>query len=426
MSEVLYQKSRDNKKYLIPDQMKINIYHTDFSFSYEKYRRLKSLKNATTRKRSIIIVRHIRGQEYKMIFNFNDNRLFITTECFFNGSRMYRDQFGLPPPKFKTVNGEENVILDSDINKTGITPHQFAITELPHLVWERLEWVWTDVHEHLSKELRHILGGDGVNILRHMMKNRTFAFQMIEIANDMRVKKTLDPTVMPGVLRNLQASSIQLKEFDWIGKDKSKISKTHSDDKKIRIAASDITYQRSSRELQCTLYQQRISAKGYLKYLHQVEKDIFRFETTFKSQNEGGGLDTISRAGDGIGGRKSFNSADDIRRLIKRLCSFSHDLAVQLFHFPLPQFSEKIKENQVRHLVVDILDGDGRPIFTSQEALWIVGSLLRNHLKISMRSLPRSTVEKVRWLASQNILFRECFPRSGDYVIKRELLGGSQ
>ena len=408
-SAVLCPKGREkeHKKYIGIDSVQGTITHSAFNIKFSQFQSLKE-RLGTNGKGPLNFTFQLDGKPIETVLTWSRGTLRATSILYFNGFDEYRKRFSLPAPIVKSTDGNTNFLTDDEIAITGVTPFDFALGHLPGILHSRFDFLRKDIFDRVQSRLHAVAGFSG---LVDASMDKSCAFQKIEVANDIRIPKSFDPTRNESVLRNFYESTRELVECDYLRG--SKVKHEH-------VAASEVAYLRGTRQVRFVFYEKGLTGQLYVKVADTGAEDHARFELTFLSNNRGSKTDTLAEFSKG----RSFTCADDIKKIFEPLISVSRKYSVNLLHDVVleetPPHATKLQlEKVINDLVLD-----GKPCFSHQETQRICHQMIANRLKIHLGSHSRNVQDIIRELARRKLVFREAFPKSGDYVFERPMLKG--
>lgn len=427
----IYPHSVGNKKNLkgiIPDKMEISINIKSFGMTHVDFRRIGQLEGYDRKGRGFSGTINHAGLTFQVHHSFisksksqkeNGQSSFVQTTVVcshLNGNYAYRQYYELGEPKPLSTDDKNNFVTQEEIDQVLRRPdgrdlYGFTINILPGLILKEIKNTFIDVCSMTVNQLKAIVPHADIKTVE--INNNTYSFRLIEMSNNIRIPKLFsawsvingmptlkiyDPLLDQNVLENLAAITKVTEEMDFKGK--------------VPIAASRFTYVRGHRQINFVLYQHRIKGKAYLKYVHGTEYDLFRVEPTYTNQHIGKKTDVIAK----VATLKSFNTADDIAKIFRRLANHTHEVTHAMFgvHYELLDSFEK--SERTRKILSTQFD-----YYETEE---ILEQLNINKFKINLKNIQRpKTQSKIKGLAQKNLIFKSAYNSSGDYLFKRELLG---
>lgn len=421
--QLIYPSHRSNQKHLIADRLEWGIHLKGFNVTKKEtakamrglelkkkkgsYQGTRELTNGRTTR---ISVRFIRGKNPHLLASFYTDA---------NGNDLYRACHGLGEPKELACDGGKNFVtedeVDFSVQRGGHNRYQFTIKVLPTIIWEDATLSFKEYRSWLIAKIKP----NAPNLVVPNLKDlpNAFSFGCVEIANDIPTPKQVivagdfgeriefDPTTDPGYLENLVEFTREQEELDWI-KSRGKPYKP------VPVAASHLTYKRGTREIRFWLYDRCVAGACYMKYVHGLQQDGLRFELRFygKKKEES---DTIYA----VAGQKRFSSVEEIRRIFRKLCHFTHDVTASFLNVEYWSAPAEVQRERLVKLLA--------PHFPEKQVEKISERLIQNRFKLSVRYFREPEKRKIRELAEQGFLFRKPHgeERNGDYLFNRKLLG---
>ena len=407
-----------NKDGIIPDKTEIAINIPLFVIDrkvnlYKLVKTLEKKLNFNNKKRI-----EINGVSYKVWVSSSGDGLHLSFyRVDLNGNRTYRQYFKLGKPRLKSVDGNDNFVLQDEIDKTGCTLYNFTTRILPEILYSEMTKSFCDLVRYVRQTVMpYTLGLTEPT----EVTSKTFSFHLIEMSNNFEAikyvtidnysedHKEFDPNTDRNVLENINQLISELHEVDWVTRN----------NKPVPIQGSISTYKKGIRSVYFKMYEKGLNGHSYFKCIQGDCYDLFRTELKFTSRGHGGSDQISYFAKNNKDGpeRKTFNSPDDIRRIFKQLASKTHDFTVSVYNVKIAPLHPDVKEKLVRKIIDKYFDYEDREEIVEQLGV--------KFLKINIKQLSSMAQKSIRELAKDKKIFIEAYKKQGDYYFDKELLGG--
>jgi len=343
------------------DKIHINITYKNTAFSKADFLRLLKTPCITSESKTKgYFWITVGDKKIKITFYFR-NGLTIVCPVYFNGHTFYKEYFGL------ATNSKLKSLTNADTTQTGCTKEEWIHNQLPEAIMRSLT--------HLFYRLRGVLTSKVKNLnLNDQPLMYGYSLQELEVCCDIPIQKGFS-AINNYILRD-------------------------------NINSVTSWNKRKGKFIYFKLYRYGVDGIVYVKKTNNASK-VLRVELRFSSRNIREQTDHFQL----IANTKCFSTSSELKAIICALVDYNLTHCPKILK-PAPPYKDK-------H-IVESLRARLAKYFNKKHEDSIVELFCKSsYFKIDTSELSIYLARKISKLAKKGILFKEVYPRSGDYRIKR-------